>query len=141
MWFRRYEKVKAEITDNVWDRQQRWTTKHAMYRGLMQALNSLFLAAVERDALINNKNSITAIQAANATLVTSYTSFVTLTRIAGITVSQEAFEMTQSVKLDTEAAPSGVILSLRTSLAQLLIVARKDLGYSPFKGIEVNTQP
>ena len=80
--------VEAGIGDNVWDRQQRWTAKHAMYRELMGSLHALFSVAVTLDAYTQHAPKDSGvIHDSRDSLVSSWIRFSTLARVAGITMS------------------------------------------------------
>jgi hypothetical protein len=139
---RETEKVKAEITDNMWDRQQRWTAKHAMYRELMESLHAVFAAAATLDAYTQHApKGSDVIQNSSESLVSSWIRFNTVSRVAAITVSQDALSILLKIKMPMNEAPTLLVEGLRESVIALSLEARKDLGYPALNFAAASIEP
>lgn len=129
---RETEKVKAEITDNVWDRQQRWTFKQKIYRELIESLNALYHAEILYDETTADPISKTEKAAAHEAKMTALAAlkvFDTLTTVSAIVVSTEALGIIRNVAGSYGATPSEDLGLLKAALEDLSSAARKDLGY------------
>lgn len=134
---RETERVKAEITDNVWDRQQRWTAKHALYRELLEALNDVLQAAVTRDGFARfPPSNPDEIKDANKIFVSSWSSLHALKRVARITIGEDSFKILENLTIDPDAPPQQIADTVRDHLDAFSIEARRDLGYSGFTSAE-----
>jgi hypothetical protein len=114
--------VEADISDNVWDRQQRWTAKHAMYREVMEAMNSVAHAVIAYNT--NSKD----MSDYYTNLLVSVRRFQIVSAVAAISVSDETNMLLRKLaKVD----PNDAAGMFYEGLADIVIAARKDLGYPP----------
>src|ERR1700733_4363440 len=110
------ETIKAKVTDETWDRQQRWTAKHAMYRELIESLNAIFLAEVKLQAVKKHfKPHEDKYLEVNDQVISTVMTYNTLVRVAGIVVSDAALGILVRVRptLESDGSP---LEALRTSL-------------------------
>src|ERR1700722_6155654 len=101
---RETEKVKAEITDNVWDRQQRWTAKHALYRELLESLDNLYEAHSDKYLMENTTKEKQLHLEATAILAKRHDAFEKLVKVSAISADPSSYNVLRRI---VDSAKSG----------------------------------
>jgi hypothetical protein len=125
---RETEKVKAEITDNVWDRQQRWTAKHALYRELLESLDNLYEAHSDKYLVENTTHEQQLHLEATAALAKRHDAFEKLVKVSAISADPSSYNVLRQI---VDSAKSGyeALKEVEHALVDFAASARKDLGY------------
>jgi hypothetical protein len=132
---RETEKVKAEITDNVWDRQQRWIFKQAMYRELLESLNSLYQAQESYWIAESREKPHTELQKlrikeTSAKLTLSIDAFHKLVQVSALYADTDSYRIVREI-VDSPNEGFGLMRQMEDAVEAFAESARKDLDYPP----------
>src|SRR6202142_202474 len=122
------ETIKARVSDEVWDRQMRWTAKRDMYVKLVECLSDLVGAAtmlmVFEEAHQDTESELADVKRLAMTLVK-------LTDIAPLVLSDRATKILKNLRkhFGGELWTKEHIEVLKAHLEIFMREAKKDLGY------------
>lgn len=129
---RETEKVKAEITDNVWDRQQRWVYKQQVYRELLQSLIAAHHTGIHlRSATRNNRSSVQI----HDEMIERVKALSAVVTIAGTAVNEESFCILRKILACNFKDSEVAVERTREAIEELVDSARNDLGYLPIPSV------
>jgi hypothetical protein len=118
-----------QVKYKAWDRQQRWTAKHGMYRESLQSLHALFLAVATKDAYGTHAPHTAETETANKDFIQAYMSFDTVRQVAALTIGEEGFRILQDLSLDADVSAATHVQAVRTTIQSFILAARKELDY------------
>jgi hypothetical protein len=124
------EAIKAKVTDETWDRQQRWIYKQQIYRDLIESVYSVVQAAIATspyDGKIATQESLEN----HRILLNRVNTLHTLMAVAAMSASEEANTILRTLSRIESTKGAETITLFGDALAELVIAARKDLGYEP----------
>jgi hypothetical protein len=128
---RETERVKAEISDSMWDRQSRWTYKRDLYVKIVETLTTLI--ALETTCRVAEELGLAAVESKE--WGQNLTALMKLTSIASFVLSERANKILKNLR-DTKTKAADEPWSqeqtdrLKAHLVILREEARKDLGYA-----------
>ena len=130
---RETESVKAEISDRVWDRQQRWAFKRDIYRQLLETLDNIYGAQITISIDEENRKKGKEIAPEHVThqedLLVLLRQFHHLGTIAAVVVNSDGYKIVRQVTDQDEGNGQDAINVYENALERLTAVARQDLGY------------
>lgn len=124
------ETIKAKVTDETWDRQQRWTAKHAMYRELLESIHRLYRAqdelfSAEMDGNAGQEKRLTQ---ARIKLVECLDAFDKLVHVSAISADSHSYGTVNRIVKSSNSG-HGRVREIEQAVSDLAASARKDLGY------------
>jgi hypothetical protein len=132
---RETELVKAEISDRVWDRQQRWAFKRDIYMQLLETLNKLYETQMFVHWNEEDRKQGKSIKPEHLEKVESLLAllrqFHHLRTIAAVVIDTTGYKIVREVTDEDKRGGQDSINFYRDTLERLTIAARKDLGYEP----------
>jgi hypothetical protein len=135
---RETERVKADISDRVWDRQQRWAYKRDVYRQLLETLANVheqqMFVLFDEKAREKGKATTPEHVAHREQLRSFLLQFRRLGMIAAVVIDADGYKILREVTDEDEGDGQAAVDFYDDALERLMVAARRDLGYGVERG-------
>jgi hypothetical protein len=127
------ETIRAKVTDETWDRQQRWITKHAMYRELLESMARMYHYQTKRHHAFQNPGIEEAEKIALfEEMKVHLDDLDTRMHVSTLSVNSAVYGILSEFNLKHLTDAMEEALRIHNTIGRFSQAARSDLGYGSF---------